>query len=314
MSDASFFCQGSACNLGLRCACFLRGRQRGHCLRPVGSFHNAAMRIASFNVHYFTNRSLVPSQEPMAEFLRALSCDAIVLQEVPEDQRELNEIASALGMHARFAPASELGNALLSRQPPLWFSVERLQAGTSEARSVFAAGLSWAGGICSLFGTHLDPLSEATRMAQLGQLLAWLRQHDRQGLTLLAGDFNSLCLDDYDAASLARIHAHRQAGGIDPPEFAVTAHLRTSGFVDLWRAASATKARLAATAEQAESELATCWAGTRIDYLWAAADLAQHARLLDCRHVATTTSDHSLVVADFDAAAAFPGAAILEDV
>lgn len=263
-------------------------------------FHNAAMRIASFNAHYFTDRSLAPSRQPMTEFLRSLKPDAIVLQEVPEDQRELSELAAALGMHARFAPASELGNALLSRQPPLWFSVERLQVGASEARSVLAAGLPWAGGVCSLFGTHLDPLSEATRLAQLEQLLAWLKRQDRSGLSLLAGDFNALCQADYDDAHIERIRAHRQVGQIEPPAFAVTARLQAAGFVDLWRAARSQRDSSAAHVEDAASALATCWAGTRIDYIWASAGFAAHARLRDCRHVATATSDHSPVVADFD--------------
>lgn len=248
------------------------------------------MRVATFNVHYWTDRALRPTADEAIELIRGLHCDAVVLQEVPEGDDTLARVAAALAMHHAYAPASALGNALLSVAAPRSFAVLQLADASCEARSLLVATLPWAGGTFTLAGLHLDPEREEVRLQQLERALAGFDAHAGPGLALLAGDFNALCLRDYDDDALRRIGAHRASGDREPPFGRVTERLADRGFVDLWRAAGAT-GRVA-------DEAATCWAGTRIDYAWARAGWEEHARLVACEHVPSRVSDHLPVVVE----------------
>lgn len=253
------------------------------------------MRVASFNVHYWQDREQRSTVAGAIELLRELRCDAVVLQEVPAACSTLPKIAAVLGMHQMYAPASALGNALLSRAAPRSFDVRVISEAPSEARSVFVATLPWEGGMLTLAGTHLDVEREHVRLGQLARALAALSLRQGDGLTLLAGDLNSLRLSDYDPATLERIRTHRASGGVEPPLGAVTERLVERGFIDLWRRARG------AQPPMARGELATCWAGTRIDYIWAGASFDAHAHLVSCEHVPTQVSDHGPVVVELRA-------------
>ena len=253
------------------------------------------MRIASFNVHYWRDSEQRSTCTDAIELIRALRCDAVVLQEVPAGCSILPEVATALGMHHAYAPASELGNALLSRTPPRSFEVCAIARAPSEARSMFMATLAWEGGVLALAGTHLDVERERVRVGKLERALAAMSERRGDGLTLFAGDLNSLRLCDYDSATLDRIRNHRASGGVEPPMGDVTQLLVERGFVDLWRRARAAHPPVAC------GDLATCWAGTRIDYIWAEGSFDAHAHLVSCEHVRTRVSDHDPVVVELRA-------------
>lgn len=266
------------------------------------------MRVATFNVHFWTDRQQRSTVDETIAFLRSLRCDAFVLQEVPESSDTLVRVADALGMYHAFAPASFLGNALLSVCAPRSFEVVPLEVEPAEdsctyieARSAFVATLPWQGGSFRLVGTHLDPHSEQDRMRQLELLLSRLDSLQREGLTLLAGDFNSLRLDDYDADALERIRAHRERSAKEPPRGDVMAQLASRGFADLWHLARTTENRRTSAEHDSPEppiELATCWAGTRIDYICATTSWREHAHLSGCEHVPTQVSDHIPVVVE----------------
>ena len=249
------------------------------------------MRVATFNVHGWSDRSGRPTTAGAIELLRSLACDAIVLQEVPEASGTLARVADALGMEHAFAPAWFLGNALLSAQPSLAFEVVPLASHLGERRSAFVARLPWGGGTFTLWGTHLDHMSESDRVEQLEALLAGVRARDRGGLTLLGGDLNALRPADYGADELERIRAHREKSRWEPPKGEVTGRLEEEGWIDLWRLARARD-------PGAPGVAATCWAGTRIDYLWATGTFGDHARLIGCESVPSEVSDHLPVVAE----------------
>lgn len=254
------------------------------------------MRVATFNVHGWTDRQGRSSAQKAIELLRTLACDAVVLQEVPEVSGTVGRVAGELGMHYAYADASFLGNALLSAAAPESFEVIALSAALAERRSAFVARLPWEGGMFTLWGTHLDHLQESTRLTQLEVLLSAARERERAELTLLAGDFNALCLSDYGAEELARIRAHRQKSRWEPPMGDVTATLEQAGWVDLYRLGRDSDKAIARDGDHCEG--ATCWAGTRIDYLWAAPSFREHARLVGCERVLSDVSDHVPVVAE----------------
>ncbi len=246
------------------------------------------MRVATFNVHGWTDRSGRMTSGACIELLASLRCDAIVLQEVPDRSATLERVASELGMHASFAPASFLGNALLSRTPPSSFEVLPLHADGAEPRSAFAATLPWEGGRFTLVGTHLDHIRERARLSQIGALLEWMETLSASELFLLAGDLNSLTLADYDTDAMKNLKAAREKNAWEAPMGEVTALLRAAGWIDLWSLAGK------------HGELGTCFFGTRIDYVWAHRSFDEHARLVSCEHVPTSVSDHLPVVAEIE--------------
>lgn len=258
------------------------------------------MRIVTFNVHMWGDRDGRPTTPATIDLLRNLHADAVVLQEVPGRSGTLARVADALGMHVAFAPASLLGNALLSIAPPLSFEILTLSSGFAEMRTAFLAKLPWEGGTLTVAGTHLDHLHEHHRLEQLESLLHRLDKLPDGGLVLLAGDLNAVRLADYDAAALERIQAQRGQNGLEPPMGEVTARLEAGGWIDLWREARALgPERQSAHAVCARyGDLGTCWFGTRVDYLWAAAPFRRYARLVGCERVPSAVSDHLPVVAE----------------
>jgi endonuclease/exonuclease/phosphatase family metal-dependent hydrolase len=235
------------------------------------------MRLASFNVHAFTDRAGELTSSACIELLASLRADAIVLSEVPNHSSTLARVAGELGMYARLVPASSwLGNAFLGRVAPVSLQTLRLTAGQAETRSAFVADL----GAVRFVGTHLDHLYEDTRLAQLEALLAAL-EHTPEPI-VLAGDLNALTLDDYDDAARANIEKMRAEGDREAPLFDVTARLHARGWVDLWKAHGGTGA------------LATCWAGTRVDYAFARGEVS----VVSVEHVASSVSDHVPVVVE----------------
>lgn len=259
------------------------------------------MRIATFNVHMWSDRDGRSAIPATIDLLRSLRADAIVLQEVPERFGTLARVAAALGMHVAFAPASFLGNALLSSAPPLSFEIVALSSGLAERRAAFVSRLPWEGGSLTIAGTHLDHLLEHHRLEQLESLLHGLDELPDAGLVLLAGDLNAVRLADYDAAALKRIRTQREQNGLEPPMGDVTARLEAGGWIDLWREARA----LGPEGQQVASggcarygNLGTCWFGTRVDYLLAAASFHRYARLVGCERIPSAVSDHLPVVAE----------------
>ncbi len=77
----------------------------------------AAMRVCTLNVHLWSDRRGRSNTDRVIEFLRALECDVVALQEVLRDGSQLERVALALGMHRAFGAESWLGNALLSAAP-----------------------------------------------------------------------------------------------------------------------------------------------------------------------------------------------------
>jgi endonuclease/exonuclease/phosphatase family metal-dependent hydrolase len=259
------------------------------------------MRLATFNVHMWRDRAELHTAAKTIELLRRLRCDAVALQEVPGQTNTLARVAAALKMHYCFAPASTIGNALLSVKPPQSFDVVSLASGNMEARSAFIATLAWEGGSVMVLGTHLEPHHEKVRMRQHAVLLGLLGARPQVGCTFLAGDLNALHLSDYNEAALAGIRVHRARSQMEPPTGEVTAKLQEHGFVDLGRYARTTQAAPPNGFPGPPiciGPLATCWAGTRIDYIWAGPNWANHARLVRCEHAVTSVSDHLPVVAE----------------
>jgi endonuclease/exonuclease/phosphatase family metal-dependent hydrolase len=239
------------------------------------------MRICTFNVHLWTDKGDRSNTAAVIRLLRGLDCDVVALNEVLAEGAQLAEVARELGMHHALGKASWLGNALLSKRPLHDVETVAITRGYEEARSALIATVEDAAGqrfdVCS---THLAPQHESTRLGQLANLRRALER--RAPAHLVMGDFNALRLSDYAPAALDALRATRAAREREEPRGEVVEVAPAVHRLDAFR----------------DGELATCWAGTRIDYVWMSPALLDARRVRGATHVENDASDHLPVVVD----------------
>ena len=237
------------------------------------------LKVMDWNIHHGLDTSGVNNLERVADSIVNVNPQVVSLNEVEkqngynDDADEPAVLESALesktgspwyGCFAqRDGGATGQGNLILSRI--------RIDAcGThvlSASRSVARATLSVNNVIVTVFSTHLDDASSATRVMQVNQLTTWAATAPEQ--RILMGDFN----------------ASGSASELDP--------LR-AGWEDAWAVAEA-----GGTALSYPGNTAGNTRNSRIDYIWrsrAAAALAlQSAQVYDTG----TISDHRPVAATY---------------
>jgi endonuclease/exonuclease/phosphatase family metal-dependent hydrolase len=216
------------------------------------------MRVAVLNVHGFADAPLTD----FALFFGGIACDVIALHEVPGDQA-LPKLASTLGMQLAYAPAAFAGNALLSRTPLVDVTPISLTAPRAETRSAIVARVRTDGDDVVVAAVHLDHKREVARLMQLNQLTTELDRIAPHTLRIVAGDFNALRFDDYPPAYLDAIRAHRAKHAWEPPQSQVTSRMSALGYVDALDLTSRDR-----SAPLPPNLARTCWAGTRIDYVY----------------------------------------------
>jgi endonuclease/exonuclease/phosphatase family metal-dependent hydrolase len=248
------------------------------------------LRICTLNVHAWRDVDDVARVDDIVLFLSGIQCDLVMLNEVPSPDGELAHVANALKMHVAYAPASFAGNALLSRTPFLSTRSVVLTANrAAEVRSAVIAETVIHGESCLVACVHLDHRREVARLEQVARLHAELAKHHQKHV-VVGGDFNALRLSDYPPDVLAQIAAHRAATQWEAPAGNVVARMDAWGYVDALRLSRNTSGPL-------PPELArTCWAGTRIDYIWLSTSLASRAAQVDGAVADVDVSDHKPVV------------------
>jgi endonuclease/exonuclease/phosphatase family metal-dependent hydrolase len=227
--------------------------------------------------------------------LERLDCDVLLLNEVPRDSA-LERVASTLGMQLAYAPAQWMGNALLSRAPLVGAGVMPLDARRAETRSAAHAKVVLGGVETRVACTHLDQASEAARVEQLEQLHRKLSGFGAP--CLIGGDLNALRLSDYPPEALESIREARARSCHEAPSNDAVALLDSWGYRDAARLADAAAAgyRESLARPLAASLRRTCWADTRIDYVWLSASLADRVKEVHASVFDTDVSDHQPVV------------------
>jgi endonuclease/exonuclease/phosphatase family metal-dependent hydrolase len=258
-----------------------------------------SLRVCSWNVHGFVDARGQARLPELIAFLESITPDVVCMNEVPGPEGHLRQVADALGLHACWGPAAFAGNAILSRAPVS--EVERcsLSAPGHEARGALVVDLPWPGApddAVTLACTHLDHRHEAARLPQLDQLARALAA--RRPCALLAGDLNALRLADYGADRREELRSSRAARGWEEAASDVVERLDALGYVDAVRFGG----RFADAPLPAELA-ATCWTGTRVDYVWLSGTLAARARRVEVEVRADCdVSDHLPVVVDLELA------------
>lgn len=257
------------------------------------------MRVCTYNVHLWSDSRGRSNVDRVIALLRSLDCDVVALQEVLREGSQLERVAHELGMHFALGAESWLGNALLSRHPLDAVEVTPITGAYEEGRCLLAAAVLSPEGRFHVCSTHLDPAYEDTRLRQLERLLAAAR--GRASEHLVMGDFNALRLSDYPPAVLAAVRSRRAAYDREEPRGEVVERMDAAGYVDAFRLARSpgrADYRASLVWPLSGDERSTCWAGTRIDYVWASEALLARYEVRDAACVESGASDHAAVTVD----------------
>jgi len=227
--------------------------------------------------------------------LAGLDCDVLLLNEVPRDAA-LDRVAATLGLQLVYAPAQWMGNALLSRVTLHDSGVIPLDARGAETRSAAHARVALGGVEVRVVCTHLDEGSEAVRVRQLQQLHRKLSSFETP--CLIGGDLNALRLSDYPQEALESIRDARARSSREAPSNDAVALLDGWGYRDAARLSDARAEGYAVALARplAPSLRTTCWAGTRVDYVWLSQPLSDRVTDVEARVIDTDVSDHLPVV------------------
>lgn len=256
------------------------------------------LRLVTFNIAH--GRGLTPIQgftlgrklranlRKIARLLGELQPDVVALQEVDQCSRWAGNFDhleylrlhagfphAAFGIHNRRAGLFNLsyGNALLSRHPIL--ATETVVFGQRRVgeKGFLFAELDVAGRVVPLVNTHLHFSSREHRFRQIGRLLAWLREKQREREAvwhlppIVCGDLNN-------------------PGRGDDATAALLSHLSDYGDYALHPASGRT--------------FPSPWPGRLLDFVFMPGTCLE----VQCRIVRSFLSDHRPVVVDFE----LPGA------
>lgn len=159
-----------------------------------------AVSVVTLNLWH--DRSDWPRRQVLiADELRRLQPDAILLQEVLQDTGSPNQaqsLAQRLGYHWHFvsvdAPqrARRYGNAILTREPMLRRGARALQP-ASDYRIAGWVRTTVRGQALDLYVAHLNftDASGATRERQMRDLMAFVSMTSASGAAVIGGDFNT---------------------------------------------------------------------------------------------------------------------------
>lgn len=142
-------------------------------------------------------------------------------------------------------------------------------------------------GQLGVYCTHLDHMHESTRLQQLQQLLQFLQDNHLHTIPhLLVGDFNSLGhASDYSPKQWQHIVDTRAQNSWESPKVQVIPLLEKHGYIDACKEAGG------------DPSQPTCWAGSRIDYIFKSAQCPWQA--IAHTVAPSNASDHNLVLVQF---------------
>jgi endonuclease/exonuclease/phosphatase family metal-dependent hydrolase len=274
-----------------------------HTIRLLSQF-----RIATLNVHFFTDLQGESNVHRLARVLKPMSLDVLALQEAlhtdepsglaPKNHYHFKLLSDLLQLpHISFCSTShEFGNGILSRHPLNSIVKYRTEPVENRyhARGMLAVKIDnefFKDNDAKLYVTHLDQISEQIRLKQINQFEKFV--HGSDGLQLIMGDFNALTFDDYsDDYFNTHIQDVRQQNSWETPCNLVTNKMKENGYHDCWREMNK---------EATNDRVVTCVYGTRIDYIWKRGELQNGWKINDCRIFSTEdATDHNGVLITFE--------------
>ena len=272
----------------------------------INKLSQLRLRMATLNVHFFTDFRGRSNVYPLVDVLKPLSLDVIAVQEAfhtdqppgrgPMAHHFLTLLAKLLDIpHIAFgSTVREYGNGVLSRFPlksSTSYRSEKLDG--QNVRGMLAVKVDhdfFHEHQATLYVTHLDQISETTRLTQWDSFEKRMDSSDR--LRLIMGDFNALTIGDYsDEYFRKNIRDVRKQNDWESPQDALTTKIKASGYHDCWREMNK---------DTIDEPAVTCAYGTRIDYIWRRGELAHGWSANECQiFPSENATDHNGVLITF---------------
>ena len=270
----------------------------------------ARLRLMTWNLLEGGRGAEGPRLDLITSVLRAVQPDVLTACEahgLAEDPRLLADIAAAVGMRARLAPADDGAHVLLLTRPSV--AVTHFGALALAGPRRAAVGVLRAPGLpeIMLAGCHLDARDPSQRLREAQVLLASMPP---QWPRVVMGDLNSISHEDgltrRDLMSLPLHHVERHVAPDGEPDTRVTQALSAAGLVDAWRLAHAGVPVAAGATVPTAIPQPPRFGSMRLDYIFLSADIP--AALTACEpwreKPAPRASDHFPLVADLEPHAA----------
>lgn len=280
-------------------------------LIPLRKENDGICRIATFNVHYWTNPNETKNFDNIIESINSIQVDILILQEVNWGKSSffqfnkdfLEAKFKNLGyQELHFCEAEKIygapfGNAILSKYPLVsgdgaYLSlVQYNMTYRGEDRCYVGAALQLPNGkTIDVYATHLDVFDDSgeTRLNQIKKLVGDINQRGNRKNILIGADFNENREKDYQYQVDGKLVWNllvdeHEARGINPVPVAVSQHLENSGFKDSF------------SYEQIPAPKFTVWTGTVVDFLY----LKNWNLEIDgCYVLYNAASDHLPVIMD----------------
>ncbi len=240
---------------------------------PPHTPNNKTVRIATYNVHSWTDPFGNSNLEAIMQVIRSINADIIVLEEVLDVTNKLKIFFNDLGYtYQKFCLATHMGyvpfgNMILSKYPSNFsekiFEIDKKAYGR-EKRCYIEASIELPNkNIITVYGTHLDVFdaTEAVRLAQINEIIPLASSKPN---SLITGDFNAVRKKDY----LYEINGktvwdlldkdnkeRNQPKTVFTTPTAVFDALEQAGFVDSFAQASLKAPKF------------TVWSGTMVDFI-----------------------------------------------
>eukprot|EP00095_Tigriopus_kingsejongensis_P007381 maker-scaffold37_size504123-snap-gene-4.18 protein:Tk07381 transcript:maker-scaffold37_size504123-snap-gene-4.18-mRNA-1 annotation:"hypothetical protein" len=242
-------------------------------------------RIATFNVHSFTDAKGQRNFRRVLELIEEHDVDILCLQETGlTDSKKLFQAWTKTSAHGLVAWNH---CAILSKFHLEPYPKPMNKIGSS-TRFVIAKVL--LNDLQSIYVScvHLNHRREPTRMSELNEICTY-GNNVQSCPHVMSGDFNALTLEDYPDDELLEICKVRSQNRWETPQRAITDKMINIGYVD---------AKSKAT--EFSGALSTCRFNTRIDYVFINRAFDDMFTLTKLIHVDDKASDHNMVILEIE--------------
>lgn len=215
--------------------------------------------IGSLNVHCWVDVEDSSNVERIEEFYKLNPVHVLALQEVYA-AIEMESFAGSLSMNFEFCDSYNFGVGLLSKFP----IISRKKVTLSDERPLLICELEPSKNSQSFFVcvTHLDHISEETRLQQMEEIQENIRQIIPDNKShILVGDLNSLYKNDYSQSKWDEINNIREEGLWESAKTQLTSYLFNGGKKNWF------KYQDSLHFSDGNQMLSTCRFDTRIDYI-----------------------------------------------
>jgi endonuclease/exonuclease/phosphatase family metal-dependent hydrolase len=245
-------------------------------LIPQHTPSEQTVRVATYNVHFFTDVYHKNSYHQIFDTIKTINADVLVLQEVYSKDLKILEKELAYYEYHYFSACSMrpnnktfFGNIIISKYPfaqqPYKATYKVDQNLIGDQRCYIKAKIQLPGQKhMTIYGTHLDVYdsSEKQRTQELQELVSDFTISPEQN-SLIVGDFNSIRPRDYAYTINAQsgynlVQDNYWAHTGKKPQSMALEFLEKKGFIDSF------------TKNNQESPRCTTWTGTTVDYMYTA--------------------------------------------